>query len=264
MRISFNPIINKYTQSFGTKKPEIRKADDIQRKTRDAIPFFSPSYAKSNYSSQNNPEASDLRANQAEKLHELRCRRYEEETPNTPLSKIAKKTIQDTKQMKLANCGEAAIITMSALIANGFPNTHRCAVVLNTSIVDKRTNREIYSKDYDLDHACVVTTMDKNPRIDKPYIVVDLWDGFADSTSGAVSRYRKLVSKEALRDYNFSTLESYKRENHLPKKTNMSGYKIRNNIDFAILDSPNKTESRKICQYIRTECPDLVFESEEE
>lgn len=262
MRISFNPITNIHTQSFGTKKPEIRKADDIQRKTRDAIPFFSPSYAKIYFSS-SNPEADDLRSSQAEKLHELRCKRYQDETPNTPLSKIAKKTIQDTKQIGLANCGEASIITMSALIANGFPNTHRCAVVLNTSIVDKRTNTEVFSKDYDLDHACVVTTMDKNPRIDKPYVVVDSWCGFADSTSGAVSRYRDLISKEDLRDYNFTTLESYKRENHLPKKMNMSGYKIRNNIDFAIIDSPNKSEGKKIQQYIRTECPDLVFECEE-
>ncbi len=105
---------------------------------------------------------------------------------------------------------------MSALLANGFPNTHLCEVVLNASIVDQRTNREVFSKDFELDHACVVTTMDKNPQIAKPYIVVDSWDGFAYSTSGAVSRYRKLVSKEDLRDYNFSTLESYKIENHLP------------------------------------------------
>lgn len=263
MRISFTPISNIYTQSFGTKKPEIRKADDIQRKTRDVIPFFSPSYAKK-YSCKNNQEAKDLRSNQAEKLYEMRCLRYQNETPNSPLSHIAKKTIQDTKQKKLANCGEAAIITMSVLLANGFPNTHLCEVILNTSIVDKRTNREVFSKDFELDHACVVTTMDKNPQISKPYVVVDSWDGFADSTSGAVSRYRKLISKEDLRDYNFSTLESYKKENHLPKKMNMKNYKIRNNIDFAILDSPSHTEGRKIQQFIRTECPDLVFECEPE
>ena len=265
MRIT--PVSNIYIQSFGTKKPEIRKADDIQRKTREVLPFFSPSYAQNYYSScKKEGEATDLRLIQAEKLYKLRCDRYKDQTPNTSFLSVVQKTFQDTKQKGLANCGEAAIITMSTLIANGFPNTHRCAVILNTSLIDKKTNKEVFSKDFDLDHACTVTTMDKNPSIDKPYIVVDSWNGFADSTSGAVSRYIRLLSKSDLRNYTLSTIESYKKASKIKRRLNCNpnDFIIRHNIDFAIIDSPGKVDEKNIRRLIKTQYPDLIFEQEKE
>ncbi|MBR6163420.1 hypothetical protein IKQ26_05995 [bacterium] len=265
MKISFTPTINIYQQSFGTKKPEIRKADDIQRKTREVFPFFSPSYAENYYTTcKTNYDARHLTSNQAKKLYDLRCERYKDQTLRTPFTTVLQKTINDVRKKGLANCGEAAIITMSTLIANGFPNTHRCAVVLNTSLIDKKTKKEVFSREFDVDHACTITTMDTNPRMDKPYIVVDSWNGFADSTSGAVTRYIRQLNKTDMKKYTQKAINEYKEQCNAKKKRfiNPKDLEIKHNIDFAVIDSPDKKEEKKIQKLIRTKYPALIVEPE--
>ena len=137
MRITFNPTI-KYTPSFSAKSKEIRKADDIQRKARTVLPFFNPRYAKIYYPTTTSSRlGKKISSDKAEELDSMRKERYEFNR-EISLPEEIQKVINDTNRERIANCGESALITMSTLLANGYTNTHRCAVILSNEILQER------------------------------------------------------------------------------------------------------------------------------
>lgn len=254
MQITFNPTV-KYTPAFSAKSKEIRKADDIQRKTRTEFPFFSPHYAKVYFpTTVSNRIGKKISYDKTKKLDCMRKERYEFETS---LPEEVRKVIKDTVREKIANCGEAALITMSTLLANGYTDTHRCAVILSNEVVDKKTGDLYFLENYDLDHACVVSTMAKAGE-KKPYIVLDSWHGFADSLSSSRARYLQLTKKEELDEYKDATIAAF--EEKKKKKFDFEKYEVRQKINFEILDSTTEQDDKSIKNIFKKQYKQLIFD----
>lgn len=254
MQITFNPAI-KYTPAFSAKNKEIRKADDIQRKARTAFPFFSPRYAKVYYPT----TTSSLRGKKisGDKAKELDIMRKERNELITSLPEEIRKVISDTHREKIANCGESALITMSMLLANGYNDTHRCAVILSNEILDKETGDLCFLENYDLDHACVVSTMAKDGE-KKPYIVLDSWHGFADSLSSARARYLQLTNEDELVEYRNATVSAF--EDKMKKSFNSEKYDVKQNINFEIIDSSTEEDDKSIKNIFKKKYKQLIFD----
>lgn len=254
MQITFNPTI-KYMPSFSAKSKEIRKADDIQRKTRTVFPFFSPHYAKVYYpATTSSRRGNKISYNTTKKLDSMREERYEFEIS---LPEEIKKVINDTVREKIANCGEAALITMSTLLANGYTDTHRCAVILSNEIFDKETGNLCFIENYDLDHACVISTMAKDGE-NKPYVVLDSWHGFADSLSSARARYLQLTNEKELEEHKRATISAFeekRRNNFDPEK-----YDVKQNINFEIIDSSTEEDDKSIKKIFKKQYNQLIFD----
>ena len=253
MRIGSDFTI-KNIPSFGAKSYKIRKADDIQRKARSAFPFFSPSYAKLYYPCcKETKKGNIINANKTDELEVMRKDREYDKLPAT-----IKQVIEDTDRQRLANCGEASLIIMSALLANGFPDSHRCSVILHTGIYDKQTGEQCFEIKFDLDHACVISTMEKDSKSNKPYIVLDSWHGFADSMTGAKGRYIQYTNKEELDEAENVTIEEFELESGKP--FNPEKYEYKSNIDFEIIDSPTKEDNKSIKKLCRSRYNQLIFD----
>ena len=256
MRITFNPTI-KYTPSFSAKSKEIRKADDIQRKARTVLPFFSPRYAKIYYPTTTSSRlGKKISSDKAEELDSMRKERYEF-SREISLPEEIQKVINDTNRGRIANCGESALITMSTLLANGYTNTHRCAVILSNEIFNKETGDLCFLESYDLDHACVVSTMAKNGE-KKPYIVLDSWHGFADSLSSARARYIQLTNEEELEEYKSATIAAF--EEKSKKRFDSEKYEVKQNINFEIIDSSTEEDDKSIKNIFKKQYKQLIFE----
>jgi len=240
--------------SFGARNYKIRKADDIQRKTRSAVPFFSPSYAKMYYPCCSETKKGNMiNANKSDELEFMRQEREYDRLPAT-----IKKVIDDTNRQRLANCGEASLITMSALLANGFPDSHRCSVLLHTGIFDKKTGEQCFEIKFDLDHACVISTMEKDINQEKSYIVLDSWHGFADSMTGAKARYVQHADKEDIKEAEKITIKEFELESG--KTFDPEKYEYKYNIDFEIIDSPTKEDNKSIRKMCRSRYNQLIFD----
>ncbi len=256
MRIIFNPKIQ-YTPSFSAKKKEIRKADDIQRKARTAVPFFSPNYAKKYFPNIVSTDIGNkVSTDKTEELNIMRRARTGFKQ-DCSLPTVVQKVINDTRRGKIANCGESALITMSILLANGYTDTHRCAVILSNEIFDKETGDLCFLDNYDLDHACVISTMAKDGE-KKPYIVLDSWHGFADSLSSARARYFQLTNEEELEEYKNATIAAF--EDKTKKKYNPEKYEIKQNINFEIIDSSTTEDDKSIKSIFKKQYKQLIFD----
>lgn len=273
MRIEFYPN-NIYNVSFSSRKSEIRKADDIQRKTRVAFPFFSPSYADAYYGScapvyhgesakkcvehWDNTYRLDRKAN---KIAIIRENRSEELCGRRSFENLVRETIKDVKKYGLGNCEEAATMVMASIIANGYPNTIKCSLKLDTSVIEKETGEVKYNSRDSLDHALVMSTMDKNPLNQKTFYIIDPWHGFADSVSGAKARYAQLVDKNKFTKAkqkainNFSNIYKSKY-----KSFDINNFEIRQKICFDVKECATERDDKNIKKLFEESYPDLILE----
>lgn len=274
MQISFYP---KYTPSFTSKKVEIRKADDIQRKTRTAFPFFSPKYADDYYKSCSSfykPKSSSdcirhwdnvhILDKKASKLSYVRENRHEELCGrNTFANKVAQ-TISDIQRSGLANCEEASTLTMASLIANGFPNTLKCSLKLDTMVVDKKTGEIKHTEKDSLDHAFVISTLDKDPNNQDTFYVIDSWFGFADSISGAKAKYKQYIDGSRFTKAKQKTLNNFKNRfrTKIDPSLIINNYEIRQSISYDPKEGSSPKDDADIIKRFKEKYPELILDNE--
>jgi len=273
MNVKFYPNLQ-YIQSFSSKKPEIKKADDIQRKTRTAFPFFSPSYADCYYSScspvyhaLNSKKAVEHWDNMARldkvsrKIALIREERRQALEGRYNFSAKFTETVNDVRKYGLANCEEAATMTLASLLANGYKNSFKCSLRLNTGIYEKGSKECKYTVKDLLDHACVLTTMDKNPDNKGEYFVLDSWYGFADSLSGAKGRYKQLYDEKKLQKSRQKAIKQFtdKYQNKY-KNFDISNFEVRQHISFDIKEIASEKDETKLQTLFEEKYPELITE----
>ena len=161
---------------------------------------------------------------------------------------------------------EASTLTMASLIANGYTNTHKCSLKLDTVIFDKATGEEKFRLRDNLDHAFVISTMDKDSSKKKDFIVVDSWYGFADSLSGAKVRYFQLSDKQKIFKAKQKAInqfkQKYKSKYEASGKTfDLNNFDIRQNINYEIKESSSGQECEKLKDFYEKNYPDLILNS---
>ena len=180
--------------NFTARKPEIRKADDLQRKSRREFPMLSSSYVNDFYLSTGKYRRITKKKNQLFN-HLCDC------VTNNTRAYTDKKVTRDNyipcvtrlkalKKYKTGNCMEAAYATAATLFANGYKNTDIASLMYKAEFYNKRTKALVHTSSVSLDHSFVITDMNKKDG--KQDIVIDSWLGFADSIEGAIARYKKI------------------------------------------------------------------------
>lgn len=271
MKITFCPK-NQYIQSFSAKNPSVRKADDIQRKTRTTFPFFSPCYADwyyrscaSSYTGKSSADYIrhwdnvDTLERKIAKLNCIRDNRIEELSGRHDFTSKVQQTIKDIQTYGLANCEEAATLTMASMIANGFNDTHKCRLNILTEIIDRETGEVKYGNKDSLDHVLVISKTDKGEDI-----VIDSWYGFADSLSGAKGRYTQLTDKQKISKSRYKTINNFKRMYQYKyqsanKTFDMNNFDVKQHIDFEIKESASKQDSENLKILYQKTYPGLIF-----
>ena len=232
--------------NFHSRNKNIRKADDIQRRARSEFPILSPSYIDEFYSSTKliNGNPVNIKARKIfkkidKKLTALRKITKEPDKYGVEQTPIQMKTpfgllLNCINLLKVGNCGECATTVLAALAANGFYNSQKVYLGLEIQYIDKKTGEIKYREIEPLDHAFVVTTLDKENPKKKDEIVIDSWLGFADSISGAKARYKQMYKQEEL-DNLLSYHRSMFRLNmaiETGKTIDFNDYKLRTNFIF--------------------------------
>lgn len=271
MKITFNP-------SFSSRKPNIRKADDIQRKIKKTFPGFSPSYMRNFYilNGINTNSEREKRANELSRkyLYLLLTNREKQSISTASCSPevnenlfFIKKVVNAVKKKKIANCHELSLVTLAALAANGYTDVKRVFLKLNAVCVNKKTKKIEFSQVYDLDHVVTLTALNKKNPKDSDLIVVDPWMGFADSISGAQERYTSLIDfDESKADFaQFYSPKGVTDINEQQKYLDELGFDVQYNIMFveenSFPDNPkfSKKELKTLASYMQKKYPDLCL-----
>ncbi len=182
MKVNFEGNI-----SFKSRNPLLRKADDIQRRTRAQFPMLSSTYAFHFYDSTMKNE--DEYYNKLDFLNEkIRSQRLK--TKNEDNAFIAYvKSLKNIKKTGVGNCLESSIALISALCANGFTNATKAHLLYVVDFTDKKTGKVKTGK-YPVDHTFVVTDMNKGKGRN---IVLDSWFGLAATKDKAMTEYKRLL-----------------------------------------------------------------------
>ncbi|MBR6163421.1 hypothetical protein IKQ26_06000 [bacterium] len=273
MNIKFYPNLQ-YIQSFSSKKPEIKKADDIQRKTRTAFPFFSPSYADDYYPSCSlmYKAPSDKKAvehwdnlhrldRMAARMVDIRRNRWENLRGRDNFTSKFLETYLDIKKYGLANCEEAATTTLASLLANGYKNSFKCSLRLNTGIYEKGSKDPKFVVKDLIDHACVISTMDKNPKNKSEYYVLDSWCGFADSIHGAKARYKQLIDVKKFEKSKQKTINKFINQyKDKYKNFDINNFEVRQHIGFDIKEMADDLDNEAVKLLYKEMFPSLISE----
>ena len=266
------PISSIYTQSFGAKSPEARTADDIQRKTRTAFPFFSPSYADVYYSSCSSAYHSDCPSEavqhwdnmytldrMAAKMGIIREARSENLCGRHNFTNKVQETVNDIKKYHLANCEESATLILGNLLANGYQNSMKCSLKFETKVYEKGKKDCIYVERDNLDHACVLSTMDKNPNNKAKYYVLDGWFGFADSMQGAIGRYNQLIDKKKIEKAKQKAIVQFTKANQGKYKDfDLNNFEIRQHIVCDLKEIAAEEDKAKLKKLFTAKYPELI------
>ena len=192
-------INNTCNISFKSKKPEVKKADDIQRRVKLEFPSLSSSYVNDFYIStgKNNRitnKRMDLYSHLCDLIKKVRLH---------PVNRLSVRreyipyidSLNAVKKYKAGNCMETAMAAVSALFANGYRNTKMGSLAYKADFLDKKTGEVVFSDSISLDHSFAVTDMNKGKGRN---IIVDPWLGFADTKEGAIARYKKIKDQRFL------------------------------------------------------------------
>ena len=155
MKITFTT--QKIQPTFSAKKKEIKKADDIQRKSKEIFPMFSPAYLNEFYVlNGKGMDPKQVRTRQIAQriVFKINAGRDYDDYDNRYSFIVNRKetpfirTLERIKKEKIGNCHEASITAMAALAANGYTDAKRASLKLRGEFVDKKTNKVVYSKIY--------------------------------------------------------------------------------------------------------------------
>ena len=268
MKISFTQ--NYTQQTFCAKKKEIKKADDIQRKAVKSFPMFSPAYLNEFYIlNGKGMDPKQVRTRQiAQRLvYKINAGRDYDDYDSKYSFALGRKetpfihTLERIKKEKIGNCHEASIVAMAALAANGFTDAHRASVKLKGEYVDKKTNKVVFSKIYDVDHTFAMTAMNKENPTNNDYIILDPWMGFADSISSAKQRYAQITNPNKHReDFNNAfalfRVDHFQETGELLDKSNLD---LRFRITFEKEKDYTKEDIKALGRYARMMYPHLCL-----
>lgn len=198
MNVSYSPIY------FQGRKQEIKRADDILRKTNNAFPLISTTKhaTKTQYSniddwdnyyailSKISLKIQDQRSDINDAQQIMRIFGY-----NKANAKIIP-ILQTVKKTKLGNCHEGAYVTFATLCKEGYLNSRPVNLVNNIEVLDKKTGEKRTFKE-GIDHAAVITSMEKEDSFDinKCDYIIDPWINFADDKVQANRKYLTFYKK---------------------------------------------------------------------
>lgn len=240
MNISFNP-------SFTSRNKNIRKADDIQRKAREAFPATSATYIDSFYKTRKSTDPdkckkANMVAYKYDKFvgfvrKQVRLHSYEGDTEqekkmNAPIFQ----TLTFVEIARAANCQEYASIATAGLTANGIYDNEIVNLALDLQYKNKKTGEIEYQRIIPIDHAAIKT------RIGKDDIIVDAWLGMADSLSGASAKYKQLLLNEDIDE---------------EIKLHRSLFRLEKSTPDNIINPDRDYELKTSIRYIPVETPDL-------
>lgn len=257
-------LVNNYTNlTFSARNKDIRKADDIQRHSRQVFPMLSPTYIDEFYISAkqekdtpkiqylNNEMTAEINA--ARKSHKLKSMTEDNGLCSHPMANFYLYTLLNLTKNKIGNCKEASIATIGMLASKGYYDSHKVNLVLRNEFINKQTKKVEFSSEIPLDHAFVITSLNEESRQDdNNKIVLDSWMGFADSVSGAKNRYKHLFTEDKLAKLKQQSIETFK--THLKlygEEFDMDKYEMRHNFVFNRSDNLTQKDMKEFGMFVK-------------
>lgn len=212
-------------QSFTARNSEIRFADKIMRNMMNKYPTISTSRADFYKISKKKPHVFKRAIYYSDGVISYYRSLRTALLPRFFLDQV----IEDTANSKVANCGELALLSKAAFLANGFNNVKIAYLQIVEDfgkILGKTTN--------DIDHCFLLVNRGKNARlnnvksIDKHAIIVDPWLGFVDYLHAGLSRYEGLFM-EGRKNGQYKKQRFILKELQIPKSSadNCKKFKIK-------------------------------------
>ncbi len=252
---------NQISAVFGAKNKNIRKADDIQRASKQAFPMLSPSYVDEFYLSTKmkkndaeNPTARKYFKKLDRKLTALRTVAKNLQYPVASMTHPPYENIlTGVKLMKVGNCEECADAVLATLFANGYYNSDKMYLYCETEYINKQTGKSEYKDADPLDHAFVITSLDKDNPKEKDKIIIDSWLGFADSTSAAKGKYKQVFGDTQLRELASKHRSLFRLNKYMETGTfiNYDDYEMRQHFVFKPVDKLKQEEKEYLGFYSR-------------
>lgn len=246
--------------NFKARKPEIRKADDIQRKAKAEFPMLSSTYVDSFYKTTGKygritQDRINLYNHLRQKILNLRDNAREVFSVDKYIPYVKK--LDKVKEAHIGNCMESASAAVTALIANGYTNTSRCSLVLNADFINKKSGEIEYSGTTYLDHSFALTDMNTG----KKNIVVDPWLGFTDSKEGAIARYKQMKTDRDIRSAIYDVANQYfVGKNEMPFDEIEHDYYIKTRIGIEECGDVKDKDIQNISDYAKEHFPNLILE----
>ena len=268
MKVSLNNYSIK--PSFTSRKKEVKKANDIQRRADNSFPMFSPSYLKTFY---NVPQKwtkdskYDKPMNFAQRLvYRINAERTVERESGSSIFSVTEppfiRTLDRIKSTKIGNCHEASVLTLAALAANGINDAKRYELDLRIDFVNKKTKETLFSHKTDFDHVFTMTAFDKENPTKNDYIVLDSWFGFSDTLSGAKEKYHQMLDTSKYTDIIRDEFSLY-RITHFEKTGEFiqrQDYEPRFRFEIKQIDDFNKNYVENLGIYVRNKYPELCLD----
>ena len=246
--------------SFKARKTEIRKADDIQRKTKAEFPMLSSTYVDSFYKTTGKygritQDRINLYLHLKKKIFNLRDNTRESFSVDKYIPYVKK--LGKVKEEHVGNCMESASAAVAALIANGYTNTSRCSLVLNADFINKKSGEVEYSGTTSLDHSFALTDMNTGKGKN---IVVDPWLGFTDSKEGAIARYKQMKTDRDIRSAIYDVANQYfVGKNEMPFDEIEHDYYIKTRIGFEECYDVRDKDIQNLSDYTKEHYPNLIL-----
>lgn len=270
--INFNSPVN-----FTSKNKEIKKADDLMRKSKLAFPYIGNTYIDKFYGSVNHPSskyhdaAKRLRciiygrtcAARSSKNYEedmlIKQRMYDDAAKDYFLVGFEKtrNAPEYSHQRHKGNCDEASRAALASLYANGFYNSNLANIFYVACAENKKTGEVTVQQEKRIDHVLVLTDMgsgDKN-------IVIDPWLGFADSKSAAIGKYKEIFYDEELKELEEDAKSAFKRNLIIRGvEDDKNNYCFKSGFVFRTKPTHKNEAQRKEAGYqYRTSYPELLL-----
>ena len=259
---------------FSSKNPKVRLADDICRLSKREFPMFSDSYAIRKFCTLNSKD--EDKKNRAKKL----LRRVTDDMSNMRRSATwdalfaerGKKSWYDPKEeiwlkhiknSNYGNCHEASQAALAALFANNYLNSEIVRLGYKSVFTDKRTGKVMGTEQVPLDHALVVSDMEKgDDEYNCKTIVIDPWLCFASGQEEACAKYKELFSEEFLEKQKKELRERFAFENRLMPNFDINNYSQRSGFCYMRdTDPPMAAQKRVYAEHIRSLYPNLVMKN---
>lgn len=187
MQVSLSNVYsNKKQQSFQSRSPEIRFAEDVMRRVNREFLCISPSKLSDRFlelSASRDVSSKYGRYIRSLGLRNTHLRNFRSIWSTNPFGYLCD-VMKDVQYHRIGNCGELATIGKAALLSNGLP------ALKATLCVYKGDMR--YGV---LDHSMDIVNLEGFPIWSRPLFmgkrsyVVDLWRGIVDYSSNAFKMY---------------------------------------------------------------------------
>ncbi len=253
MKILFNSYI-----PFGARKEEIRKADDIQRKSHNDFPMVSSTkidfYSCDSENNLKNGVQKKLYSKICDMRNNLEDRGYTEDWDDC---ENYENTLLAVADKNIGNCGECAKAVIGVLAANGFYNSSRVILQSKIKFIDKTTGETEYEDISDLDHSFVLT--DLNSRNEKD-IVIDSWLGFADYKSNAATMFKTIFSKDLEEQERKSIKHFQMIKQRKGEEFNIDDYEIKREFVFIPCDGGGYNTWKRLGEHVKKIYPQVVLD----